>query len=74
MAQEPDEQERWKQNCLAKANYCAWAAKTISDDRYAEYLKTLAGEWRLAANQQPRGSTPPSETRPPATQDPDAAS
>ena len=32
MAEASDTQEIWKRNCLAKSDYCAWAARLFPDD------------------------------------------
>ena len=53
MAEASDTQESWKRNCLAKWEYCKWAAGLMPDDGYRKYLETLAVEWKKAANKPP---------------------
>jgi len=48
----PNEDERWKQSCLAKATYCEFAANVIGDGQYGQHLKTLAKEWKQEAQRQ----------------------
>jgi hypothetical protein len=53
MAGASDTQESWKRDCLAKSDYCAWAASLCPDNFYRKYLETLAVEWKKAANKPP---------------------
>jgi hypothetical protein len=48
-----DARESWKRKCLAKSDYCAWAASLCPDDFYRKYLETLAVEWKKAVNKPP---------------------
>jgi hypothetical protein len=46
-----DELERWAKECLARANYCGWAASVTADKDYRNYLLMLAAQWKQTANQ-----------------------
>jgi hypothetical protein len=53
IAKKPDDRERWANNCLAKANYCEFAAAHTTDNGYEKYLRELADKWKHAAKQEP---------------------
>jgi hypothetical protein len=53
MAEASGTQESWKRNCLAKSDYCAWAASLCPDDFYRKNLENLAAQWKMAANKPP---------------------
>jgi hypothetical protein len=46
----PDENERRKQDCRAKAAYCKFVADREPDERLRKYYTGLSAEWEKEAN------------------------